>query len=128
MKKTKLGQALIEAANEALEVERSNKRVRQTKIVVIDPPEWTQKRIIKLRKEWDVSQAIFARLLNVNKKTVESWEQGINKPGGPSQRLLQIFEDTPQEIIESIVIEKKNKNQRSVEKTKQHFKHGLINF
>lgn len=120
MKKTELGQVLIKAAKEALDVERGKKKVKQTKIIVKDPPAWTKARIIRLRKEkYAVSQAIFALLLNVNKKTVESWEQGINSPGGSSSRLLQIFNDIPQKMVEEVVIAKNSKknSQNSYRKT-----------
>ncbi len=104
MKKTELGQALIEAASEALEVERGKKKVRENMISVQPAPEWSKSRIVRLRTEkFGVSQAVFARLLNVSKKAVEAWEQGKNIPGGSSSRLLQIFSDAPRGVVEDVV-------------------------
>ena len=104
MKKTELGQELLKAAQEALEVERGKKKVRENVFSVKPAPQWTRSGIIRLRKEkFGVSQAVFALLLDVSKKTVEAWEQGKNKPSGSSSRLLQIFRSTPKSLIEHVV-------------------------
>ena len=42
-----------------------------------------------------VSQAVFARLLNVSAKTVQSWEQGARQPSESARRLLQVFSVAP---------------------------------
>jgi putative transcriptional regulator len=39
-----------------------------------------------------MSQAGFARLLQVSSKTVRSWEQGARRPQQSSARLLQFIE------------------------------------
>ena len=41
--------------------------------------------IKKIRFGLDMSQKAFAKILNVSIKTVESWEQGINKPSERSE-------------------------------------------
>jgi putative transcriptional regulator len=38
-----------------------------------------------LRKQTAMSQAVFARLLNVSTKTVQSWEQGVREPSDASR-------------------------------------------
>jgi putative transcriptional regulator len=42
-----------------------------------------------------MSQAMFARLLNVSPKTVQSWEHGTRKPSQAALRLIQVFEQNP---------------------------------
>ena len=37
-----------------------------------------------------MSQAIFARALNVTPSLVSKWERGEKKPGGPSLKLLAL--------------------------------------
>ncbi len=45
-----------------------------------------------LRAELNVSQAVFARVLGVSKKTVEAWEAGRNVPSGSARRLLEVIQ------------------------------------
>lgn len=47
--------------------------------------------IKRIRKNNHVSQAVFAAFLGTGKTTVQQWEQGIKKPSGPAQRLLDII-------------------------------------
>lgn len=48
------------------------------------------KDIQRMREEAGVSQAVFARYLNVRTKLVSEWERGEKKPSGPSLKLLSI--------------------------------------
>ena len=48
------------------------------------------KEIQKMRENAGVSQAIFARYLNVKTKLVSEWERGEKKPSGPSLKLLAL--------------------------------------
>ena len=48
------------------------------------------KEIQKMRESAGVSQAIFARYLNVKTKLVSEWERGEKKPSGPSLKLLAL--------------------------------------
>lgn len=40
-----------------------------------------------------MSQSVFARLLMVSTKTVQSWEQGVRNPMHSSLRLIQFIEN-----------------------------------
>ena len=48
-----------------------------------------------LRDRFGVSQAVFARLLNVPMVTVSSWENDQRKPSGAALKLLDIAEKHP---------------------------------
>jgi putative transcriptional regulator len=48
--------------------------------------------IRRIRKNANVSQAVFAAVLNVGKATVAAWEQGGKKPSGPALKLLEVVE------------------------------------
>ncbi len=48
--------------------------------------------IKRLRVSLGKTQDVFAQLLGVSKKTVESWEAGTKKPNGSVLRLFQIME------------------------------------
>ena len=46
----------------------------------------------------NVSQALFARLLNVAPQTVHAWEQGRRRPSGPALRLLWLARRDPSSL------------------------------
>jgi putative transcriptional regulator len=59
------------------------------------PKPLSAKEIVKVREELNVSQAVFARYLNISPRTVQSWEQGYGKPSGASLKLLSIAKKNP---------------------------------
>ena len=58
-------------------------------------------RIVKARLNSGLSQAEFATVLGVSKRTLEQWEQGRRKPSGAAQTLLKIAERHP-EILRDV--------------------------
>jgi len=48
----------------------------------------------------NVSQEVFARLLNVPLVTAKSWVAGRRKPSGAAARLLQLAERRPKVLLE----------------------------
>jgi len=59
------------------------------------PPEIAAKTLVALREEAGMSQALFAKVLHVSAKTVQSWEQGLRVPSRASRRLIHIFTEQP---------------------------------
>jgi putative transcriptional regulator len=59
-------------------------------------PTVTPKEIARLRARLNVSQTVFAALLNVPTVTAISWEKGRRKPSGAALRLLQIAKEHPE--------------------------------
>jgi putative transcriptional regulator len=57
--------------------------------------EMAPKDITAIRDQLNVSQAVFARMLNVSKATAVSWERGHRRPSGAAVRLLQIARKEP---------------------------------
>lgn len=57
------------------------------------------KEILRLRSRLGVSQAVFAALLNVPKKTATSWETGARKPSGAALKLLQLVRQRPDLLL-----------------------------
>jgi len=49
-----------------------------------------------------MSQRVFAKLLSVSCKTLQSWEQGARKPSDASLRLIQIFSEHPEIVCQSV--------------------------
>ena len=66
------------------------------------PPDIDAATLVALRESAAMSQAIFARMLNVSTKTVQSWEQGNRQPSEASKRLIQIFSEHPEVVCETI--------------------------
>jgi putative transcriptional regulator len=63
-------------------------------------PAVSAEEITKLRLQSGMSQAVFAQLLNVSTKTIQSWEQGQRKPSQAELRLIQVFRHDPTGLLE----------------------------
>lgn len=55
---------------------------------------------IEARNKVGVSQAAFASLLGVSKRTLQEWEQGRKQPSGAAKTLLQIAVQHPEVLRE----------------------------
>lgn len=54
----------------------------------------------RVRVKSGLSQAQFAAVLGVSKRTLEQWEQGRRAPSGPAQTLIKIAERHPEVLLE----------------------------
>ena len=76
--------------------------MRTTQVRMPDPaPLITPEAIAEARHALNVSQPVFARMLNVPTVTAVSWEKGRRKPSGAALRLLQIARKHPEAILEA---------------------------
>lgn len=65
----------------------------ETLSLAIEPiGNYTAADIKKIRKSTGLTQGMFARWFGVSTRTVEAWENGRNKPSGPSSRLLGLLQ------------------------------------
>lgn len=67
----------------------------------ITTPDIKPKEILKTREQLHVSRAVFARMLQVNVRTLENWEQGRARPNAQARillRLVQRYPDTLQRL------------------------------
>lgn len=87
MKKRNIGQEVLEGIREI----KSGKAARRT---VIDVPE----EIKAIRDGLGLSQAEFAELLGVSKRTLQEWEQGRCKPTGAALKLLMVARRHPEAL------------------------------
>jgi putative transcriptional regulator len=71
-------------------------------VVPAPPPPLTARDVADLRQQLRMSQGLFAQVLNVSTKTVQSWEQGRRSPSHASLRLLQVIKEDPQ-IISNVI-------------------------
>ena len=69
---------------------------------ITPPPAFDAKRVVAVRTSLEVSQPVFAQVLNVSPKLVQAWEQGARKPNGASQRLLQVAEENGEYLVKKM--------------------------
>ena len=55
-----------------------------------------------IREKTGLSQARFAMLIGVSKRTLENWEQGRRHPTGPAKALLRILDADPKHAVEAL--------------------------
>jgi putative transcriptional regulator len=91
----KLFRDLTGALQDAVAFERGeNIALRVTKFPPAPKP-MPAKEVLRLRKRLALSQAVFARHLNVTPATVRSWEQGVRRPSKAALKLLHIVKKEP---------------------------------
>jgi DNA-binding transcriptional regulator YiaG len=67
------------------------------------PPQYDANQIRQLRKRLNVSQPVFAGMLNVSGSTVRAWEQGQRRPDGPTLRLLEVADQHSHALLSKVV-------------------------
>jgi putative transcriptional regulator len=55
-----------------------------------------------IREAAKISQSQFAKLIGVNLRTLQNWEQHRTKPTGPARALLKIVASNPKSAIEAL--------------------------
>ena len=76
--------------------------LRTSTMVVSDPVKpFKPKEIAAIRTTMNVSQPVFAQMLNVPVATARSWESGRRKPTGAALRLLQLVKRSPELVLQS---------------------------
>lgn len=63
--------------------------------VEIPKVQFTTNQIIAIRKQMNLSQTVFAKVLNVSASSIRQWEQGKRKPSGSTKVLLELLEKSP---------------------------------
>lgn len=79
--------------------EKGKKLTSRTVSLPSPPHKMNAQEIADLREnKLNVSQRVFAQLLNVSPKTVQAWEQSANTPSGAALRLLWLIKSKPDVI------------------------------
>ena len=98
-----LGERLKVGLSEAVQFAKGELTLRTVQVPT-PPPAIPAKEVTVLRTKTGMSQAVFARVLNVSTKTVQSWEQGVRKPSHAALRMLQLFRENPTFVFEIVGI------------------------
>jgi putative transcriptional regulator len=77
-----------------LKVSFTQKELRKMGIEV-KPVSLSAEEISSIRKTLNVSQSVFAKLLNVSLSSVRQWEQGLRSPSGSTMILLELLQKEP---------------------------------
>src|ERR1700722_14889963 len=78
---------------EILEYKEGKTTLRTKLIELPEPPlEYSADDIKKIREKRKYSQGVFAIILNVSTRTVQSWESGVRVPNHSALRLLEIID------------------------------------
>ncbi|OFZ13440.1 MAG: hypothetical protein A2Z20_08550 [Bdellovibrionales bacterium RBG_16_40_8] len=101
MKKTKLGQELLKGMKEIIAHQEGKMTLRTSELEMLEPPpELSAKAVANIRSQnLHMSQGVFAKLLGVSVRVVQSWEQGDKKPSGAARRLLQVAARDPKALL-----------------------------
>lgn len=98
-----LADRLRTGLTEAVQFARGELTLRTVEVPA-PPPELAAKEVASLRVKSGMSQSVFARVLNVSTKTVQSWEQGERRPSHAALRMLQVFRENPQCVFKIVGI------------------------
>src|SRR5712692_8524267 len=99
---------LLDSANEALEHADGKRELRTTELP--PPPKPVDGGGIKrLRTRLKMSQAVFARCLNVSTKLVQAWESDRRRPDGPALLLVRLVERNPALVLSSWALVKRGR-------------------
>jgi putative transcriptional regulator len=98
-KKVKILNELKRSLQEAMAYEQGNKGSLRVSELPPPPKPLSPRQIRAIRQSFNVSQSIFARIINVSPNTIESWEQGVRRPREASLKLLTIAHDHPEVLL-----------------------------
>lgn len=75
----------------------SGKPVRGARMTDLTEPD-----VRAIREAAQISQSQFAKLMGVNVRTLQNWEQNRTRPTGPARALLKIVASNPKAAIEAL--------------------------
>jgi putative transcriptional regulator len=90
---SKFFEGIKKGLEDVIEYEKGKKTLRTHFVELPKPPvEYKAKDIKKIREKGRYSQGVFAVILNVSIRTVQSWEIGARTPTHSALRLLEIID------------------------------------
>ena len=93
--KSKIQAAIHETASDLFEIGLIDKQTMRSfdEACLTPVHDFTSTEIRALRERENVSQVVFARYLNVRKDSVTQWERGLQRPSGPTLKLLCLVQN-----------------------------------
>ena len=94
--KNELFQELLASVREAGAVMRGERKAHHERRLELPD-------VKTILKELRLSEAQFARLLNVRETTVRNWQLGKRKPAGANFLLLRVAEKHPEALLDAVM-------------------------
>jgi DNA-binding transcriptional regulator YiaG len=98
-KKVKFFDDLKQALSDALDYQQGKKTGLRVSQLPPPPKPLSPSQIRAIRQSFNVSQAGFARIINVSVNAVESWEQGVRRPREATLKLLSVADRHPEVLL-----------------------------
>ena len=98
-KKVNLFADLKQSLQGAVAYEQGQKSSLRVTELPPPPKPLSANQIRAIRQSFKVSQAVFARIMNVSTNAVESWEQGVRHPREATLKLLAIAHKHPEVLL-----------------------------
>lgn len=93
--KDELFEELLESVREGGAILRGERAAsRSTEIAAPD--------VQHVRRELEMTQSEFARMLGISIDTLQNWEQGRRHPVGPARVLLQVAAKHPEAVLDAV--------------------------
>ena len=114
-KETTFGDEVLHGLNDLLLSIRNGEPITIRDVTLeLEPAEYRPQDVKVTRRKLGVSQAVLARLLAINVKTVQAWEQGELVPSGIARRLLDEINQDPQRWLKMLIHSKTRTTSRRV--------------
>jgi putative transcriptional regulator len=78
------------------------RHLRGEKVTGVRVTEIAEPDVKAIREAANVSQNDFARMIGVNLRTLQNWEQLRSRPTGPARALLKIVASNPKSAIKAL--------------------------
>jgi putative transcriptional regulator len=78
------------------------RHLRGDKVAGLRVREMPEPDVKAIREAANVSQVDFARLIGINVRTLQNWEQRRSRPTGPARALLKIVASNPKSAIKAL--------------------------
>ena len=92
--KKAIGETVQDLINSGLKISFTEKELNSLG-VTIPEVKLTTYQIKEIRESLNLSQTVFAKLLNVSPSSIRQWEQGKRHPTGATQVLLDLLKRSP---------------------------------
>ena len=83
-------------------VPKMARHLRSEKVAGLRISEVPEPDVKAIREAANVSQSEFARLIGINLRTLQNWEQRRSRPTGPARALLKIVASDPESAIKAL--------------------------
>lgn len=92
--KKAIGETVQDLVNSGVKTSFTEKELNSLG-VIIPEVHLTTYQIKAIRENLNLSQTVFAKLLNVSPSSIRQWEQGKRQPTGATQVLLDLLKKSP---------------------------------